>query len=173
MSRLLVNVQYNHHRDPFPEPTLIAHPMAGLGDSEPVLGQDDHWNCDAFDLADVRNNGSFAVGNCGQGVRVQNQRHISGSIFSVSSSIRRSRRSVSLCKCFSRPISFSQGFSLTRASVASLSFTASVTNSRKGIPRAAATDLARRKTGSGISSVVFIIFILPYLWELVNHHAAG
>jgi len=36
-----------------------------------------------------------------------------------------------------------------------LSFTASVTNSRSGIPRAAATDLARRKIVSGISKVVF------------------
>jgi len=48
-----------------------------------------------------------------------------------------------------------QGFPELLTSDASLSLRASVTNSRNGIPRAAATDLARRKTLSGISKVVF------------------
>jgi hypothetical protein len=38
-----------------------------------------------------------------------------------------------------------------------LSVTASVTKARSGMPRWAATDLARRKMGSGISRVVFTL----------------
>src|SRR4029077_17372908 len=64
-------------------------------------------------------------------------------------------RAVSLRKCFSLPICFTQGFWLALALDARLSLTASVTNSRSGIPRCAATDLARRKTVSAISNVVF------------------
>jgi hypothetical protein len=66
-------------------------------------------------------------------------------------------RSVSLCKRFNFPIRFTQGFSPDWVSAASLSLTASVTNSRNEILRAAATYLARRSTESGISSVVLIV----------------
>src|SRR5262249_7906517 len=61
----------------------------------------------------------------------------------------------------------------TLVSTTSLSFTASVTNSRKGIPRSAATDLALRKMASGISRVVFIHVMLPYLWERVKATSLG
>src|SRR6266568_1446387 len=64
-------------------------------------------------------------------------------------------RWVSLCRCLRPPASFTQGLLAVLSSDASLSFTASVTNSRSGMPRSAATDLARRKMRSGISSVVF------------------
>src|SRR5580658_7178042 len=106
--------------------------------------------------------GRIVVGSGREGVRIQDQgridqRHISMSIFSESSSIRRLIRALSLRRCFNLPMCLTHGFSEALASEASLSFTASVTNSRKGIPRAAATDLARRNTGSGISKVVFII----------------
>src|SRR6267143_6167138 len=63
---------------------------------------------------------------------------------------------VSLWRCRSLPKVFIQGFSAERGGVLSLSWTASVTNWRNGIPRSAATDFARRKIGSGISSVVFM-----------------
>src|SRR6185312_13461074 len=36
------------------------------------------------------------------------------------------------------------------------------------MPCCAALDLARRKTASGISSVVFIFSIVPYLWDKSN-----
>ena len=47
------------------------------------------------------------------------------------------------------------------AAPASFSLTASVTNSRSGIPRPAAADFARRKIASGISKVVFMFFYAP------------
>ncbi|MFZ0792408.1 MAG: hypothetical protein WAM65_01475, partial [Candidatus Korobacteraceae bacterium] len=37
------------------------------------------------------------------------------------------------------------------------------------MPRRAATDLARRKTASGISSVVFTPMMLRHLWETVKN----
>src|SRR5271163_4345345 len=74
-------------------------------------------------------------------------------------------RAVSLRKCFSPPASFNQGCLPGAGLSFNLSSTASVTNCRKGMPRSAALDLARRKMASGISSVVFIRLILPYLWE--------
>src|SRR5258708_23196951 len=64
-------------------------------------------------------------------------------------------RAVSLRICFRLHICFTQGFWLALALDASVYLTASVTNSRSGIPRCAATDLARRKTVSGISNVAF------------------
>src|SRR6266481_5212563 len=53
-------------------------------------------------------------------------------------------------------------------SVRSLSARASDMSARSGIPRSAATDLARRKIASGISSVVFMPCMFPYLWVTVN-----
>src|SRR5882762_2741705 len=53
-------------------------------------------------------------------------------------------------------------------SVRSLSARASEMSARSGIPRWAATDLARRKIASGISSVVFMPCMFPYLWVTVN-----
>src|ERR1700733_3067266 len=63
---------------------------------------------------------------------------------------------VSLWRWRSLPKVFIQGFSAERGGALSLSWTASVTNWRNGIPRSAAIDFARRKIGSGISSVVFM-----------------
>src|SRR5258707_10753288 len=65
-------------------------------------------------------------------------------------------RAVSFPKRFSWPICSTQGLPSDLALAASLSLTASVTNSRRGMPRSAATDLARRKMVSGISGLVFI-----------------
>jgi hypothetical protein len=36
------------------------------------------------------------------------------------------------------------------------------------MPRSAAADFARLKSASGISTVVFILIIVPYLWESVS-----
>src|SRR5882762_4262219 len=58
-------------------------------------------------------------------------------------------------------------------SVRSLSARASEMSARSGIPRSAATDLARRKIASGISSVVFIPCMFPYLWVTVNWLTIG
>jgi len=73
-------------------------------------------------------------------------------------------RALSLRKCFSLPISFIQGFLVELALAASLSLTASVTNSRSGMPRSAATVFARRKMTSGISKVSFTI-VRSHIYE--------
>src|SRR5208282_6164872 len=64
---------------------------------------------------------------------------------------------VSLRRWRSFPNDFIQGFeSEPVACERSLSARASETRARKGMPRSAAADLARRKMASGISNVVFI-----------------
>src|SRR5882762_2365560 len=70
---------------------------------------------------------------------------------------------VSLWRRRSLPKVFIQGFSAECGGVLSLSWTASVTNWRNGIPRSAATDFTRRKIGSGISSVVFM-YIFSHIY---------
>src|SRR5262249_38211852 len=96
------------------------------------------------------------VGHGGEGVGIEDQSKSSGSIFSNSSSMIRLMRSVSLCRCLRPPASLVQGFSEALECALNFSLTASVTNSRNGIPRSAARDFARRKMLSGISNVVFI-----------------
>src|SRR6267154_567252 len=109
-----------------------------------------------FSARDDFNGRRFTVGGSRQDVGIQDQRHIYVSIFSECFSIRALMRAVSFRKRFSLPICLTQGLPSDLALAASLSLTASVTNSRRGMPRSAATDLARRKMVSGISSVVFI-----------------
>src|ERR1700730_13769392 len=74
-------------------------------------------------------------------------------------------RAVSLRKSFSLPMCFIQGFWPVPVDVFNLSSTASVTNCRRGMPRSAAFDFARRKIVSGISNLVFTFLVFPYLWE--------
>jgi len=74
-------------------------------------------------------------------------------------------RTVSLRKSFSLPMCFIQGFWPVAGAVLNLTSTASVTNCRRGMPCSAAFDFARRKMVSGISNVVFMDSIFPYLWE--------
>src|ERR1700687_4693979 len=63
---------------------------------------------------------------------------------------------VSVCRCRSLPNVFIQCLLSVSPWARSLSASASETSARKGIPRSAATVLARRKMASGISNVVFI-----------------
>src|SRR5690242_15211525 len=152
MSSLLVGIEHVDRSDPFPEPVLIACPVPGLRNAKPVLAQDNHGNRQAFGPRDNFEGQRFSFCGGRQGIRVENQRHISGSILSECSSVSRWIRSVSFRRCFSLPMCFTPGFFCALALAASLSLTASVTNSRSGIPRCAAIDLARRKMVSGISN---------------------
>src|ERR1700689_5792873 len=63
---------------------------------------------------------------------------------------------VSLCRQRSLRNGFIQGLVSLSPWARSLSDSASETSARKGIPRSAATVLARRKMASGISNVVFM-----------------
>ena len=91
-----------------------------------------------------------------------NYSHTSRSTLSNSCSTRFSICFPSLRRALGLPMCFIQGFSWNV--IFSFSWTASVTSCRSGTPRSAATDLARRNKTSGISRVVFISPILPYLW---------
>jgi hypothetical protein len=88
-------------------------------------------------------------------VGVEDHSQSSGSIFSNSLLTIRLIGIVSLWRCLRPPASLTQGFSSLFKLASSSSVTASVTKARSGMPRWAATDLARRKMGSGISRVVF------------------
>ena len=155
MSRFVVDVQHSDGGAPLPEPGFIARSVTRLRDAKAIFTEYDHGYSQAFSPSDDIHRRWIMLCSGRQSVGVKDQRHISTSIRSESSSIKRLIRAVSLRRCRSLPMCLTQGFSELLASEASLSLTASVTNSRSGIPRAAATDLARRKTGSGISRVVF------------------
>src|ERR1700687_3429385 len=73
-----------------------------------------------------------------------------------SSSMIRLSLAVSLCRSRSLPNVSIQGLLSLSRRRRSLSTSASETSARKGIPRSAATVLARRKIASGISNVVFM-----------------
>src|SRR6266404_1557340 len=71
---------------------------------------------------------------------------------------------VSLRRWRSLPKLFIQGLLLVLCSERNLSAKASEINALRGIPRSAATDLARRKMPSGISKVVFFIAPLSHIY---------
>src|SRR5690242_607706 len=169
LSSLLVKVEHGHGGNPFLEPVLVARSMAGLRNAETVFAQDNYWHCDSFRFRNDRERRRISISGSRQSVRVQNQCQVSASICSESSSIIRLMRAVSRCRCFSLPMCFTQGFPAPLVEAASLSLTASVTNSRRGIPRSAATDLARRNTASGISKVVFIVEVSHIYGSRVNY----
>jgi hypothetical protein len=103
---------------------------------------------------------------CVEDQSLVSEAHISESTASNVSSITLLIRCVSLCRSLSLPTCFIHGLRPDVGEDFNLSSTASVTNCRRGIPCAAAFDLARRKIISGISRVVFINSIFPYLWEM-------
>src|SRR6266852_5383855 len=99
--------------------------------------------------------------------------HISGSTSSKASSMTLVIRTVSLRRSFSFPMCLIHGFWPAAGAVFNLSSTASVTNCRRGMPCSAAFDFARRKIVSGISNVVFIRLIFPYLWDMRQMLVSG
>ncbi len=96
--------------DPIGEPRFVSLPMAGMQDPKAIFTDDNHRNCEAVTAIQELDCGRRAIGCGGQGIRVENQRHISKSIFSACSSITRLMSFVSLRKCFNLPTCFSQGF---------------------------------------------------------------
>src|SRR5215470_4858964 len=127
-----------------------------MPNSVSVFSEYDHWNGQLLRFAKYGFKRRFTLGHGREPVGVQDHKRSSASTCSNSSSTIRLILLVSLRRWRSLPNAFIHGFSAALFSVTSLSFTASVTNSRKGIPRSAAADLARRKIESGISRVVFI-----------------
>src|SRR5882672_8082442 len=69
----IVNVQNCDRRDPLAKPALIADPVARLGDSKPVFAQYDHRESNAIGAGNQFHGGSFAIGNGGKSVGIQNQ----------------------------------------------------------------------------------------------------
>src|SRR5215470_6835122 len=127
-----------------------------MPNSVSVFSEYDHWNGQLLRFAKYGFKRRFTLGHGREPVGVQDHKRSSASTCSNSSSMIRLIFLVSLRRWRSLPNAVIQGFFAALFSARSLSFTASVTNSRKGIPRSAAVDLARRKMGSGISRVVFM-----------------
>src|SRR5690348_3664627 len=163
--RLFVHIQNLKFRQIFGQPLFILSSVTRNRNAITIFAENDHRNRELVCLPKQRLDTLFAFSQSRKGVRVENQRLSSGSICSNSSSMRLLTRLLSLRKCLNLPKASIQGASIGVDRAASFSLTASVTNSRKGIPRSAATDFARRKMASGISSVVFMNAIVPYLWE--------
>src|SRR6266446_6236841 len=108
---------------------------------------------------------------CVEDQSLVSEAHISESTTSNVSSITLLIRCVSLCRSLSLPTCFIHGLRPDVGEDFNLSSTASVTNCRRGTPCAAAFDFARRKIMSGISRVVFIDSIFPYLWDMSQKHS--
>src|SRR5262249_55069031 len=142
--------------------------VAGVPNSVSVFSEHNHRNSEVIRFAKQGLNGRFALHQGREPVGIQDHKWSSASTCSNSSSMIRLILAVSLRRWRSLPNAVIQGFSDALVSATSLSFTASVTNSRKGMPRSAAADLARRKMGSGISRVVFIQIWSHFYGSIVN-----
>jgi hypothetical protein len=108
-------------------------------------------------LAIDANDRGLIIRHRGECVGVEDHSQSPGSIFANSLLMIRLIRTVWLWRCLRPPASLTQGYSSFFKQASSFSVTASVTKTRSGMPRCAATDLARRKMGSGISRVVFTL----------------
>src|ERR1035437_5207483 len=150
-----VHGQHLVARSRFREPVFVAHAVARLPDAVSVFAEHNRRQGDPGGLAQDGFERQVAVRQGRQPVRVQNHFQSSGSILPNSSAMIRSILTVSLCKDRSLPNDFIHGLS-SPPGARNLSASASVTNALSGIPRSAAADFARRNSGSGISSVVFI-----------------
>src|SRR5665213_4183288 len=159
-SRRLVHGQHAATGGHFRKPSFITRPVTRLRDSISILTEDN--DRDRKLRRPVKDRLQFRVAVCHgrQPVRIEYQCQSSGSIRSNSSSTIASIRAVSARKLRSLPNDFSHGLALP-PETRSFSASASVTNSRRGTPRSAASDFARLKSKSGISRVVFIHCHLP------------
>src|SRR5437660_6723094 len=83
-----VDIQYSHRGNPLAKPVLIILSMPGLRDTQPILRHNNYRNGQTLGAGGYFQRPRFAVRGSRQGVRIQDQRHISTSIFSKSSSIR-------------------------------------------------------------------------------------
>jgi hypothetical protein len=72
----IVNIQNCHGRDPLAKPALKDGPVARLGDSKTVFAQDDHGDGNMVSAGNQFHGGSVAIGNGGESVGIQNQRHV-------------------------------------------------------------------------------------------------
>src|SRR5271170_4056749 len=149
-----LNVQHQAVMQQFLQPVFVAGAMARLDDAVTILAEHDHGKRQVVGAGENGNRPRIIVGRCGQGVGIEDHSQTSRSICSKASSTRFSICFLSLWRCLSFPRCFIQGFSWEV--IFSFSWTASVTSWRRGIPRWAAADLARRKRKSGISRVVFM-----------------
>src|SRR5580700_5064834 len=167
MSGRLLNVQYQAVIEQFLEPVFVTGPMTRLGDAVAILAEHNYGERHLFGAGENGRQAGIVVSRGRQGIGIKNhfqkiicrgsftedQCQTSRSMCSNASSTRLSICLRSLCRCLSRPTCFIQGFSWDV--VFNFSWTASVTSWRKGIPRWAAADFARRNRRSGISRVVF------------------
>src|ERR1700674_2003312 len=153
MSGCLLNVKYQAVIEQFLQPVFVTGPMTRLGDAMAILAEHNDWERHLFGARENGRQAGIIVSRGRQGIGIKNHRQTSRSICSNASSTRLSICLRSLCRCLSLPTCFIQGLSWDV--VFSFSWTASVTSWRKGIPRWAAADFARRNRKSGISRVVF------------------
>jgi hypothetical protein len=123
------------HGNRIRQPSLIFTLPPGLQNAEPVFAEHDYGNRDTLRSGKTRSNVRIAIGSGREGVRIQDQIHSSGSIFSNSASISRLILAVSFRKWRNCPTMAIQGFSFPFELARIFSSTASVTNWRSGMPR--------------------------------------
>ncbi len=95
---VLVHVEYSTNGNHLREPAFVFIFVPRLGNAEPVFTEDDHWNRDFIGPREFLDRLAFTFRDGGKCIRVENQAHSSGSIFSNSSSISWLMRAVSLRK---------------------------------------------------------------------------
>src|SRR6202521_1666832 len=153
MSGWLLNVQYQAVIEQFLQPVFVTGAMTRLGDAMAILAEHNYGERHLFGARENGRQAGIIVSRGRQGIGIKNHCQTSRSICSNAASTRLSICLRSLCRCLSLPTCFIQGLSWDV--VCSFSWTASVTSWRKGMPRWAAADFARRNRKSGISRVVF------------------
>src|SRR5450755_859170 len=154
--RLFIDIEHPIFVNRFGQPFLVAQPVTRLQNSIPVFTQHNYRNCDLSCFTKDRLQRWVSIRYRRQTIRIQDHCRSSVSIWPNSSWMMWLIFTVSLRKRRSLPNVSIQGLFRFAPWARSLSASASETSARKGIPRPAATLLARRKIASGISKVVFI-----------------
>src|SRR5260370_8148526 len=173
MCRWLGHIKHRAVAEQTIQPAAIAGDVARLGDPVAIFAHDNDRYSNLLSAGQNCRNAAMLFRGGGERIRIENQFpapevQTSASTSSKASSISRLIRRVSLRRSLSFPRCFIQGFRPVARVSLNLSSTASVTNWRRGMPLPAAFDFARRQTPVGISKVVFIKAMLPYLWDRVN-----
>jgi len=152
-------------RQMFDQPILVGFAMSRARDAVAKFAEHDDRNSQSRFTAKEFTQRRVTIDKRRQRIGVQNHLRSSASTTSNSCSIRPRIFAVSLrsWRSLPKPAIHSGCARGVRSLGASFSRNASATKSLRDNPRSAARDLTRRNNGSGISMVVFMETILPYL----------
>src|SRR5205823_896089 len=129
--RILASCSFIHIQNPAVEnqtfqPALISRLVTRLRNAIPIFTYSQNRKRHFIGMCEDRNHGWIMIRNRRDRIRIQDQRHISGSMCSKAPSMTSLIRSVSWCRSFSLPTCFIQGFWPLPEDACNFSSTASV-----------------------------------------------